>query len=180
MEQNRRRRGGTAGHFGECVTGATERERATTIFQFLDGKRDVVLFCIDCSASMLELREDSRDNNAQTCHLLTALEAAMQFQKRKIIAGPNDSVGILLFNTVRSLGQGMCSSVMSFKGPPRPQSQQRQLRVEEERLFVSAHFSNERPKSSRAYAAPRRSVCMHNKIGAIVLKRICSRKGEPK
>ena len=81
------------------------RERATTIFQFLDGKRDVVLFCIDCSPSMLELREDARDQNVQTCHLFTALEAAMQFQKRKIIAGPNDSVGILLFNTVRFLAK---------------------------------------------------------------------------
>ena len=29
-----------------------------------------------------------------------ALEAAMQIQKRKVMIGPNDSVGILLFNTV--------------------------------------------------------------------------------
>jgi hypothetical protein len=33
--------------------------------------------------------------------LYTALEAAMQIQKKKIIVGSNDSFGILLFNTVR-------------------------------------------------------------------------------
>ena len=34
-------------------------------------------------------------------HVYTALEAAMQIQKRKVVVGPNDAVGILLFNTVR-------------------------------------------------------------------------------
>ncbi|TFK34525.1 SPOC like C-terminal domain-containing protein [Crucibulum laeve] len=66
-----------------------------------EGKRDVILFCIDCSESMLELREDPNYEDVQTCHVYTALEAAMQIQKKKIISGPNDSVGILLFNTTR-------------------------------------------------------------------------------
>jgi len=69
--------------------------------QLYESKRDVILFCIDCSESMLELRDDPNCDNAKTCNLLTALEAAMQIQKKKVIAGPNDSVGILLFNTVR-------------------------------------------------------------------------------
>ncbi len=68
--------------------------------QFYEGKRDVILFCIDCSPSMLELREDSRYEDVQTCNLMAALEAAMQIQKRKVLVGPNDSVGVVLFNTV--------------------------------------------------------------------------------
>lgn len=68
---------------------------------FFEGKRDVVLFCIDCSESMHTMREDPENENAQTCHLFTALQAAMKIQKKKIVVGPNDSVGILLFNTAR-------------------------------------------------------------------------------
>ncbi|KAL1746005.1 ku70-like protein [Schizophyllum fasciatum] len=68
---------------------------------WLEGKRDVILFCIDCSASMLALYEDPEYEDAQTCHLFTALEAAMQIQKKKIIVGPNDQVGIMLFNTTK-------------------------------------------------------------------------------
>ena len=49
---------------------------------------------------MLELYEDPRYEDVQTCKLLTALEAAMQIQKRKVLVGPNDAVGIMLFNTV--------------------------------------------------------------------------------
>ena len=68
-----------------------------------ESRRDVILFCIDCSESMLELRDDPNYDNAKTCNLFTALEAAMQIQRKKVIAGPNDSVGILLFNTVRAV-----------------------------------------------------------------------------
>ncbi|RDX46256.1 ku70-like protein [Lentinus brumalis] len=66
-----------------------------------EGKRDVILFCIDCSPSMLELYEDTRYEDVQTCKLVRALEAAMQIQKRKVLVGPNDSVGIMLFNTTK-------------------------------------------------------------------------------
>jgi ATP-dependent DNA helicase 2 subunit 1 len=60
----------------------------------------VILFAIDCSPSMLESYEDPEHKGAQTCHLLVALNAAVQIQKKKAIVGPNDSVGIMLFNTV--------------------------------------------------------------------------------
>ncbi|TBU27758.1 ku70-like protein [Dichomitus squalens] len=70
-------------------------------YSFYEGKRDVILFCIDCSPSMLELREDPRYEDVQTCNLMIALEAAMQIQKRKVLVGPNDSVGIMLFNTTK-------------------------------------------------------------------------------
>ncbi len=51
---------------------------------------------------MLEMREDERYEDVQTCNLMVALEAAMQIQKRKVLVGPNDAVGIMLFNTVRT------------------------------------------------------------------------------
>ncbi|KAL0945330.1 hypothetical protein HGRIS_000828 [Hohenbuehelia grisea] len=70
---------------------------------FFETKKDVILFCIDCSESMLELRDDPNyeEGEVKTCHVLSALEAAMQIQKKKVIVGPNDSVGILLFNTTK-------------------------------------------------------------------------------
>ena len=52
---------------------------------------------------MLELREDPDYEDVKTCHLLTALEAAMQVQKRKVLVGPKDAVGIMLFNTVSAV-----------------------------------------------------------------------------
>lgn len=61
----------------------------------------MILFCIDCSESMQEPRDDPVYEGVETSHLLAALDAAMRIQKRKVIVGPADSVGILLFNTVR-------------------------------------------------------------------------------
>ncbi|KAI0636286.1 ku70-like protein [Trametes polyzona] len=66
-----------------------------------ESKRDVILFCIDCSPSMFEMREDERYEDVQTCNLMVALEAAMQIQKKKVLVGPNDAVGIMLFNTAK-------------------------------------------------------------------------------
>jgi ATP-dependent DNA helicase 2 subunit 1 len=50
---------------------------------------------------MLALREDPNYENTKTSHLLSALNATVQIQKRKVVAGPYDSVGIMLYNTVR-------------------------------------------------------------------------------
>ncbi|KIM74877.1 hypothetical protein PILCRDRAFT_800357 [Piloderma croceum F 1598] len=68
---------------------------------FFDSKRDVILFCIDCSPSMQSLHDDPTYEDLQTSHLYTALEAAMQIQKKKVVVGPQDAVGIMLFNTTR-------------------------------------------------------------------------------
>ncbi|KAJ4466240.1 SPOC like C-terminal domain-containing protein [Lentinula aciculospora] len=68
---------------------------------FFDAKKDVILFCIDCSPSMLQLRPDPEDETKTTSHVYAALNSAMNLQKRKVITGPNDSFGILLFNTSR-------------------------------------------------------------------------------
>ncbi|KIK60138.1 hypothetical protein GYMLUDRAFT_200779 [Collybiopsis luxurians FD-317 M1] len=70
---------------------------------FFDSKKDVILFCIDCSSSMLELKDDPEEEGAKTSHLYAALKSAMQLQKRKVITGPNDSFGIFLFNTSRKV-----------------------------------------------------------------------------
>jgi ATP-dependent DNA helicase 2 subunit 1 len=50
---------------------------------------------------MLALREDPNYENSKTSRLLTALDAAVQIQKRKVVVGPYDSVGIMFYNTVR-------------------------------------------------------------------------------
>ena len=50
---------------------------------------------------MLALRDDPNFEDAKTSHLLSALNAAVQIQKRKVIVGPYDSVGIMFYNTVR-------------------------------------------------------------------------------
>ncbi|KAJ3935286.1 MAG: SPOC like C-terminal domain-containing protein [Lentinula lateritia] len=68
---------------------------------FFDAKKDVILFCIDCSPSMLALRPDPENETKNTSHLYAALNSAMNLQKRKVVTGPNDSFGILLFNTTR-------------------------------------------------------------------------------
>ncbi|KAK0472013.1 SPOC like C-terminal domain-containing protein [Armillaria novae-zelandiae] len=68
---------------------------------YFESKKDVILFCIDCSPSMQALYEDPKYEDALTCRLYAALESIMRVQKKKVIMGPNDSVGILLFNTTR-------------------------------------------------------------------------------
>jgi ATP-dependent DNA helicase 2 subunit 1 len=50
---------------------------------------------------MVALREDPDYENTKSSRLLTALDAAVQIQKRKVVVGPYDSVGIMLYNTVR-------------------------------------------------------------------------------
>lgn len=59
---------------------------------------------------MQELYDSPDYEDTQTCNLAAALNAAMEIEKRKIIVGPNDSVGIMLFNTVRSISRIMGSS----------------------------------------------------------------------
>ena len=41
------------------------------------------------------------DPNGPKSHLLSVLQAVIALQKRKVMYSPNDSVGILFFNTVR-------------------------------------------------------------------------------
>ncbi|KAA1467266.1 Ku DNA-binding complex Ku70 subunit [Dentipellis sp. KUC8613] len=78
---------------------------------YFEGKRDVILFCIDCSESMLEPHDDPRYEDIQTCHLLTALEAAIQIQKKKVVVGPSDAVGIMFYNTTARNESGTGSEI---------------------------------------------------------------------
>ena len=51
---------------------------------------------------MHRLYDDERyEDGVQSSNVLMALEAAMMIQKKKVLVGPNDSVGILFYNTVR-------------------------------------------------------------------------------
>jgi ATP-dependent DNA helicase 2 subunit 1 len=58
---------------------------------------------------MLAVHEDPSYEDKKTSHLLTAIDAAVQIQKRKVVVGPYDSVGIMLYNTVRLLLRIMCA-----------------------------------------------------------------------
>ncbi len=51
---------------------------------------------------MQAMFDDPVYEDVQTSNLYMALDAAMQIQKKKVVVGPNDSIGILLFNTVSS------------------------------------------------------------------------------
>lgn len=62
---------------------------------------------------MLQVYDHPEYKDMKTCHLYTALEAAMQIEKKKIIAGPRDSVGIMLFNTVLVSPQTICPVLKS-------------------------------------------------------------------
>ncbi|EJD49609.1 Ku DNA-binding complex, Ku70 subunit [Auricularia subglabra TFB-10046 SS5] len=66
--------------------------------RYYGGTKDTVLFCIDASESMHEPHEDE-DEGVTKSHLQAALEAALQVAKRKIMSGPSDHIGIMLYNT---------------------------------------------------------------------------------
>jgi len=80
------------------------------LLQYFERKHDVILFAIDCSKSMLTLHDDPDYENTRTSRLLTALGAAVRIQKRKAVVGPYDSVGIMLYNTVRAPSRTLHSS----------------------------------------------------------------------
>lgn len=68
--------------------------------------KDVILFCIDAASSMQDTRPDTsydESSGAMESNLLKCLESAILIMKKKVIVGPSDQVGVMLFNTVRSL-----------------------------------------------------------------------------
>lgn len=54
---------------------------------------------------MFELRDDPNYEDVKTSNIMVALHAAMQIQKKKVVVGPNDSVGVMFFNTVKLLAR---------------------------------------------------------------------------
>ena len=117
--------------------------------KFFEGKRDVILFCIDCSESMHELRDDPNYEDVKTSHLFTALDAAVQIQKKKVIVGPNDSFGIVLFNTVRFALSHSGFAFSSSREDPYFRCKKSRNRNQEELLYISAHCAHKCPGYSR-------------------------------
>ncbi|KAH9063618.1 SPOC like C-terminal domain-containing protein [Lactarius vividus] len=78
---------------------------------YFEKNHDVILFAIDCSPSMLALRDDPNFEDSKTSHFLGALNAAVQIQKRKVIVGPYDSVGVMFYNTTRRNESGPGSEI---------------------------------------------------------------------
>jgi hypothetical protein len=95
------------------------------ILQFLNLNKDTILFCIDGSSSMHAIPDltDPRDKKGKAKPLKgkslfqQALQCALDVMRRKVIICPNDSVGIMFFNTVSNafdnnlgflMGYGMC------------------------------------------------------------------------
>src|SRR5262245_3504966 len=74
LEPNRRGGGRrAAGHLREWSWRPGHSRRDPRCLQYLERKRDVILFCIDCSESMLALRDDpAYEGEVKTCHLYTA------------------------------------------------------------------------------------------------------------
>ncbi|KAG8944549.1 ATP-dependent DNA helicase II subunit 1 [Tulasnella sp. 419] len=77
--------------------GDEEEELEQTIFE---NARETILFCIDAADYMQELSRGKKGSS----NLHRALKCAVDFQKRKVLFSPNDSVGILLFNTKEHYG----------------------------------------------------------------------------
>ncbi|KAF8599114.1 Ku DNA-binding complex, Ku70 subunit [Ceratobasidium sp. AG-I] len=77
--------------------------------QGYNSQKDTVLFCINVTPSILEIREPPPSQGPAPSKpgrsaLEVIFQAAVDLQKRKIIHGPGDSFGILLFNSSETQG----------------------------------------------------------------------------
>lgn len=80
-------------------------------FRQVYATKDAVIICIDASSSMQAVRpaveldqdEEEGDEPRPKTFFAGALDCALQWEKRKAFLSPNDLVGILIYNTVRSL-----------------------------------------------------------------------------
>ncbi|KAI9634077.1 SPOC like C-terminal domain-containing protein [Dioszegia hungarica] len=83
---------------------AGDDDEAVDISEYQYASRDHLLFCIDASESMHKVRpkkEDTDEDEGPTrgkSALHQVLESVVRFEKGKVITGPADSVGLLLFN----------------------------------------------------------------------------------
>ncbi|QRW18462.1 ATP-dependent DNA helicase II, 70 kDa subunit [Rhizoctonia solani] len=75
-----------------------EDEEAELDEQDYSSQRAAILFCIDVTPEILEPRI-SPSGDKSPCALELIFQAAVDLQKRKIVHGPGDAVGIMLFNT---------------------------------------------------------------------------------
>ena len=80
------------------------------ISQILNSTKDTILFCIDGSRSMQSTIQPHetrpvktgkrKKNEKNRSHFHQALQCALDVMKRKVVISPNDSLGIMFFNTV--------------------------------------------------------------------------------
>ncbi|KAF9507144.1 hypothetical protein BS47DRAFT_1398864 [Hydnum rufescens UP504] len=81
-------------------------------YTILSATKDTILFCIDASSSMHHVKpiqdpgtgKQKKKRKKNKSHFHQALQSALDIMKRKVIISPNDSVGILLFNTDEKKG----------------------------------------------------------------------------
>ncbi|KIR62445.1 ATP-dependent DNA helicase II subunit 1 [Cryptococcus bacillisporus CA1873] len=70
--------------------------------EYAYASRDHILFCIDAAESMHKPYPDTTDDSGQLIRgrsaLHQALDVAHQIQRAKVLSGPDDSVGLLLYN----------------------------------------------------------------------------------
>ena len=75
--------------------------------QYAYAARDHVLFCIDAGRSMQTPRPDTRNEGGiirGKSALQQVLEAVADLERKKVITGPADSVGVVLWNVDVSTG----------------------------------------------------------------------------
>ncbi len=88
--------------------------------QILNSTKDTILFCIDGSRSMQSAVESHEAGPVKTgkrkksektrSHFHQALQCALNVMKRKVVISPNDSLGIMFFNTVSGNSRLECFS----------------------------------------------------------------------
>ncbi|KDN49861.1 hypothetical protein RSAG8_01926, partial [Rhizoctonia solani AG-8 WAC10335] len=72
--------------------------------QNLNSQKDAILFCIEVTPGILEPRVSESGDQGPSA-LESIFQAAADLQKRKIVHGPGDAVGIMLFNTSETKGE---------------------------------------------------------------------------
>lgn len=92
---------------------ADEEDDELQLNGYLESLKDVILFAIDCSPSMLAPQPNTSKKSSQATaegaspmysHLFATLRGAVALMKKKAMNEPNDMVGILLFNTMEKYG----------------------------------------------------------------------------
>ncbi|KAG8686081.1 ATP-dependent DNA helicase II subunit 1, partial [Ceratobasidium sp. 423] len=71
--------------------------------QNYNSQKDAILFCIDVTPGILETRPSASGGQGRSA-LEIIFQGAVDLQKRKIVNGPGDAVGIMLFNTSETKG----------------------------------------------------------------------------
>ncbi|KZT56728.1 Ku DNA-binding complex, Ku70 subunit [Calocera cornea HHB12733] len=96
--------------------------------------KDAIIFAIQCSESMHELRDDLQQDddegqNKGRTNFEIALRSALELQKRKVVVGPADSVGIVFWDTLEKKGDHRSMYVYKDVGVITAQSIQEQMQI---------------------------------------------------